>query len=94
MSKPAAKQRHDVAPMRKHGGTEKNEMDFALHQPRADAQGYNLSPLRGWLSSAAMSKFTRYANTRSCTISEVKQTSTDVLRNSKTHASGYQKFTA
>ena len=32
MSKPAAKQRHDVAPMRKHGGTEKNEMDFALRQ--------------------------------------------------------------
>ena len=24
-------------------------MDFALRQPWADAQGYNLSPLRGWL---------------------------------------------
>ena len=42
-------------------------MDFALRQPWADAQGYNLSPLRGWLSSAAMSTFTRYANTRRVT---------------------------
>ena len=66
-------------------------MDFALHQPWADAQGYNLSPLRGWLFSVAMSRFTRYANTRSCTIYAVKQTSIDVLHNFKTHASGYQK---
>ena len=44
-------------PIAAYGGDRdgENEMDFALHQPWADAQGYNLSPLRGWLFSAAMS---------------------------------------
>ena len=58
-------------------------MDFALHQPWADAQRYNLSPLRGWLFSAAVPIFTRYANARSCTTSAAKQTFIDVLRNFK-----------
>ena len=70
MRKPAAKQRHDVAPCASMGiGVErpilvfsvlhrrrtaamkdgKNGTDIGHRQPWANAQGYILSPLRGWL---------------------------------------------
>ena len=59
-------------------------MDFALRQPWADAQGYNLSPLRGWLFRCrnvnihSIDKHAFVLNLRR------KKTSIHVLRNFKT----------